>query len=281
LGEPTLLCYNFHMGDYIAKLSGDYISVDKSYGGSQIWFRDGEKGNLSRDNIIKGYGCGLIGASDILMYIGAVKKPAREKIGIGKRTDELGDVHTQSMTTAEYKSYIHRMEKLYFHIYPKLGMSGIMLMLGMNLYLLMHGREIKRETGRRFRARWGVRPTRIYESIEKMLAEEIPVIIAIGPGYFSKRRLRLYGVKPAATKAHYVTVTGIRRMKREHTSVELRGPARLRRKLWHSLYRDDDIYLEVSSWGRRYCISWNEYIDYVLQCDNFLFSNILYIGAKS
>ena len=38
--------------------------------------------------------------------------------------------------------------------------------------------------------------------------------------------------------------------------------------------------LEISSWGKKYYVNYNDYLDYVKKNDNFYFSNILYIKKK-
>jgi hypothetical protein len=40
------------------------------------------------------------------------------------------------------------------------------------------------------------------------------------------------------------------------------------------------IMLEISSWGKKYYVNYNDYRDYVKKNDNYYFSNILYIKKK-
>ena len=257
------------------KLDKPYISVDGSFGGNQGWFADIEKKNKGRT--LKGWGCGLIAASDVISFIlsGSFSEPES-----GKKADKRKSMNSplrkpekneaaphvpapgNSYTKDEYMNYVLGLEKTFFHILPKLGISGILLSLGMNIYFLINGRKIHKATGHRYMAHWFVRPGRLLTSIQEMLGNGIPVIIAIGPGFLRKDKVVFYDrreeggglhFKPVTkTKDHYVTVTGL---------IEAEG-----RTL-----------LEISSWGKRYYMDYDEYMNYVRKNDNFYFSNILYI----
>lgn len=227
------------------KLSKPYISIGNSFGGSQEWFKSDSGW---KEKAIRGYGCGLIGAADVIYFI----------TNSIKGMEKSGNINFDS-----YMDYVRKLEKKYFRIYPKLGISGILLSLWMNLYFFFHRKEIKEKTGHRFTARWAVLPWNILKRIKEMLNSDIPVIISIGPGFFRKARLSFYSrtvdkdgrvtyTPVTETKDHYVTVTGVIEEKK-------------------------DVHLEISSWGRKYYISYKEYVDYVKRNDNFFFSNILFI----
>ena len=270
------------------KLNSDYISVGSSFGGDQTWFENIDRKWKGR--AIKGFGCGLIGAADVLMYtlgqdvvlegvsetdsMDGSGNDAKSLSGLAKKrsgTDakKMSDIarnsSPNSINKELYMAYISRLEKLYFHILPKLGLSGILMALGVNLFFLTHRRLIRNITGCRFRAHWAVRPWKLLDKIREMLENDIPVVISIGPGFLRKDKVKLYSAtekngkihyKPVTqTKDHYVTVTGV---------VEL----------------SDITMIEISSWGKRYYINWKEYTDYVKKNDNYFFSNILYISKK-
>lgn len=237
-------------------LTKSYINVNGSFGGNQGWFvGSDESKNTWKERAIKGYGCGLVGAADVLMYI------LGSTFVFGQKKGNVTS-HDTEIKKEDYMGYLSRLEKRYFHIFPKLGLSGILLSLGLNLYFLFHGREIKKDTGCTFRARWAVRPSRLLDRIKEMLENDIPVIISIGPGFFRKQKVKFYNCeekdgklkfKPVTqTKDHYVTITGI-------------------------LETDKLTMLEISSWGKKYYVNWEEYKKYVKKCDNYYFSNILYI----
>ena len=207
------------------KLKNDYIVVrnkgKKSFGGSQEWY----KGN------IKGWGCGLIAATDILSYIR------------GENSFEFDDYTRKLMTN----------EKEYFHVFKKMGVSGLRLAHSLN--------GVFKKKKMPYRAKWGVNKKVLFSSIVEMLDNDIPVMISVGPGFFKKSEIDFYEYNPGNVKKfvpvlkckdHYVTITGIK----EYNS---------------------KVYLEISSWGERYYIDFKEYTDYVNKNDNYLFSNILYI----
>ena len=102
-----------------------------------------------------------------------------------------------------------------------------------------------------------------------MLEEGIPVTLSIGP--MGKHGVVFYDWVPKTNNhynfecnfhdelvaGHYVTVTGF-----------MEDEERGRRML------------EISSWGRKYYIDYDEYELAVKKYSNFLFSNILYIRNK-
>ncbi len=230
-----------------------YVSVDGSYGGNQGWFDS--LPNKMKSKTLQGYGCGLIAASDILSFVMSPKS-------------EYG--------REDYLKYVLEMEKGFFHVLPKLGVSGILLALGMNIYFLKNRKEIKEKTGHKYHARWFVRPSVMLDRIKEMLSNDIPVLIAVGPGFFRKDKVNLYDKTEDAegrlhfkpinkTKDHYVTVTGIIEAENCTGLGGESGPKTL---------------LEISSWGKRYYMDYDEYRRYVKKCDNPYFSNILYIKKK-
>lgn len=230
------------------KLKTPYVSVDGSYGGNQAWLSSIDRER--KGHTLMDYGCGLIGATDILLHL------MGEIDGVGASPDRKS-----------YMDVALRMERRLFHILPKLGISGILLALGMNIYFWRNRKRVRNVVGGRLHARWAVRPSRIIPCIREMLSEDIPVILAIGPAIFTRDKVTFYGrteqdgkmiFKPVSrAKDHYVTVTGM---------IEDQ--------------RDDTIMFEISSWGKRYYVNYNEYKNYIRKHDNYYFSNILYIKKK-
>ena len=110
------------------------------------------------------------------------------------------------------------------------------------------------------RASWCVRPGRILPRIEEMLRQDFPVILAIGPNFprfWGKRKVVLYRkengeyLPSTDIKAHFVVVTGMM-----------------------------DGYLQISSWGKEYYLSWTEYQRYMKKYSTCLTSNICRIQVK-
>lgn len=252
-------------------LKNNYIDVDGSFGGNQEWLKD--TGRPWKGKAISGYGCGLIGASDLLIHVLGADIIADRYI-----MDDADSVSPDEIMTSKgnidrdrYIGFIRYMERRYFHIFPKLGLSGILLMLGLNLFFFFNRKSIKDSSGCKLSARWAVRPSRILTCIKEMLENDIPVILSIGPGFLHKEKLKFYrknitatgesSYKPVTeTKDHYVTVTGVLEAKAKDDK--------------------DIVLLEISSWGRKYYVNFEEYQKYVRKNDNYYFSNILYIKKK-
>lgn len=205
-----------------------------TYGGSQL---------LSDSAVIKKCGCGVVAAADLFIYA------HRFRVGCHcDMFDRLGRV--LGVPLNEYNSVLRALSRRYFPLTPPFGINGLGLVCGMNLYFMTHSWSL--------RAQWGVRYRELWQSIESMLDDDIPVIIAVGPNmprFWQDNRLGLYTRLPdgnykriGAVKAHYMTVTAI-----------------------------DDDYLTVSSWGRKYYISRCEYDAYTRAYSNGLLCNIVYI----
>lgn len=208
-----------------AALRSPYLSVTtpngSSYGGSQTWFSDA---------LIHDYGCGLIAAHDLFHYFNP----------------------TQETTFSTIETYQQSVRKLrpFFPILPRLGMNGLMLMIGLNLLFLLNRMPE--------RAIWHIGYRNTGREIADLLHQDLPVILSIGnnfPLVWKKDRLSLYQknahgdfVKTSSVRAHYVTVTGI-----EHG------------------------WLRISSWGQEWYINWSEYRHFSRKKSCPLFSNICYI----
>ncbi len=275
----------------VVKLKNPYVTVEGSFGGNQGWFKDME--NKFKGKTINGFGCGLIGASDVLLHIlgtteNVLDKNLNSGIKIGKMESKTGgDLNhrlSQSVARVDYDKYIQYMEKHFFRILPKLGISGVLMAWNLNMYFLLNRKKIKKITGGRYWARWAVLPQNILSRIKEMLSNDIPVVLAIGPGMFRKNKLTFYNklngtdgsiiFKPITkTKDHYVTVTGV-----EEYIVTSNGSNGNKQD------RIDDsnskTMLEISSWGKKYYVNYSDYIDYVKKNDNYYFSNILYIKKR-
>lgn len=207
-------------------LQSPYLRVNTkngtAYGGNQAWFSY---------KFLQKTGCGVIGAADTLLHLS------------GK----------EEMTEEEYMEFAKTLWKKFLPVIPGFGMNGLTLMAGMNRYFKVHGMP--------YRARWRISGQKMVSRIDKMLAKDIPVILAVGPNFpfvWKKEKLTFYTkmsdgkyVPAVKTRAHFVTVTG-----------------------------REGVYLQISSWGKEYYIDIREYKEYVKQYSNPLVSNILSIKMK-
>lgn len=190
------------------------------YGGDQGWFDT---------KTAKEYGCGVIALANVII--------THERLTDRKNPGILKVEKSRYMQVAEV------LKKKYLPIIPKLGISGIELAIGANAYFLKNGLNVI--------ARWGVKPNNLWDSVDRMLKKNWPVILAIGPNntLIGKKCLDLQGdVSNSTARAHYVTITAA-----------------------------DEATITVSSWGSKYVILKEDYEAYMKKISNPLFSNILYI----
>lgn len=222
------------------KLKHPYISVTdadgRSYGGNQM--------RAEKSAIIK-CGCGPVAALDMLLYLNAFHDIT---IPFFKGLDASAEISNE-----DYQRLLRRFIKTCLPIIPPIGMNGISLMNGVNLFFLKNKMP--------YSARWGVAGKSTISVIEAMLNDDIPVIMAIGPNFpklWGDYKLSMYAgqqgealYRAAETNAHFVTVTGI-----------------------------DDELMQVSSWGKKYYIYLNEFKSYVKRHSLSFFSSILYVREK-
>lgn len=221
--------------DDSCRLRHSYISVGGSYGGSQSWF---ESWTMRRS------GCGVVAAGDVLLYLGLHRK--------GCRTEEMHGLFYEDgkISQERYKQYLLGLRRHYFPVLPGIGMSWLVLVLGMNRYFCKHGIKLKLS--------WSARPDKLVDRIREMLRKDFPVILAIGPNFppfLQRGKLKLYVRDEAGqyrhvtqTRAHFVVVTGLKEGK-----------------------------LQISSWGKCYYIDLEEYQAYSRHSSHVLMSSICYL----
>ncbi|MDA3846083.1 MAG: hypothetical protein PF505_05975 [Vallitaleaceae bacterium] len=245
----------------------NYISINQlnnscSYGGNQGWFHeivvDVNKEKAYHKGLrIKKYGCGLISATDVLLYI-------------NQNNAEWGEttLKQNQVDMSEYKTLVAEFDRHYFRARRNLGVLGPFLSLGFKKYIRNHKLRLK--------IKWGTfySSTTIYKKIVLMLKKDVPVIISIGPSRFGdkSRGIALYVLKPNSEsmtsnegnqdkviyeayktiKGHYVVVTGI--FLNEHNK---------------------HMMLRISSWGKLYYMDWEEYRNYHLHHSMPFTSSIL------
>ena len=203
------------------KLKSSYLKVETktgtAYGGNQAWFPY---------KFLQKTGCGVIGATDTLLHLN------------GK----------EEMSEEEYMEFAKMIWRKFLPVIPGFGMNGLTLMAGLNRYFKANEMP--------YRAHWRISGQKIVSRIDKMLAKDIPVILAIGPNFpfvWKKEKLTFYTktndnkyIPAAKTKAHFVIVTG-----------------------------RDASWLQISSWGKEYYIDIREYRRYVKRHSSFLVSNVI------
>lgn len=251
--------------DYIAvHYSGDnswcnHDGNSLSFGGSQMWMHDGNvvkwHQHFQKKKVLRDSGCGLISGADILLYL-AKKNDAYAT----PYTNVVLEKGQSIMEYDRYMAYLELMNENFFPINTIFGITGFSIARGINRYSRKHKLGIK--------ARWCASGKKMLSRIEEMLSKDIPITLSIGP--MRKNGVMFYDWMPDEknkynfetyshedyVSGHYVTITGLmcdesgRRM------------------------------LEISSWGRKYYINFDEFMETVKRHSNFLFSNVLYINLK-
>lgn len=163
-------------------LKNNFISVSTpnglDYGGNQ---------NYWKKSSMNGYGCGIIGVANILLY---------------KSQESSND--ESSISQEDYMDFCDKLRR-YLPILPFSGINGIELSLGFNTYCRINKIPLV--------SSWGVSRKNIYKEINSMLENDIPVIISAGPGFpqvWKKGKLNLYNFqmnRATSCRAHYMTVT--------------------------------------------------------------------------
>ncbi len=218
----------------------DYISVNKdnnlSYGGNQLW---------SDDAVMRQCGCGVIAAADLLLYLSAnnseySRGPVKEL------------TQSAALPHCLYEKFTTELKRKYLPLLSPFGMNGLTLAIGVNMYFLRWRIPLS--------ARWGVTHRNLWEKMEDMLEQDIPVIFAVGPNFplvWQNNRLNFYSkssdsyFKSNSANAHFITLTGI-----------------------------DDDWLRISSWGKQFYISKQEFMKYSKMHSLDILSNMLYIRKK-
>lgn len=187
-------------------------------------------------------GCGDVAALEVLAYLSRFR---------GCRIDFLEDLPQGSVSAELYEEKAELISKKYFPAVYPLGVTVFGMALGMNAVFTKYRLP--------YRAVWGVRPGRLRCSIEEMLDSDIPVIMAAGknfPNIFGKESLALYRYgtdhRAGSVRAHYYIVTALEGDK-----------------------------MTISSWGRKYTVSFSEFETYASAVSNPFLSSILYIKCRN
>ena len=192
-------------------------------------------------------GCGAVAALDLFLYL------FRYHLGRDQADRALPFPAAWPMDQEQYLALLRFFRKKYFPLIPGHGINGLSLALGVNAFFLKNRLP--------FLAVWGVPYRKLWDAIREMLERDIPVVFSVGPNFpvfWQHHKLRFYVrradgdyVPGPQTHAHYVTITGM-----------------------------DEQWLQIASWGRRYYIRRDEYMDYVKKYSARFVSNILYIHKK-
>lgn len=224
----------------VLALQHTYPAVERggavSYGGSQMF---------SPDPAVRRCGCGLVAALDMLLYLGRYRP--------GCAVDFL-PWDGRPIPPERYEALLQSLRRRYLPLGYPFGINGLLLSAGLNR--LFRAQRIP------LSARWVWRRGELWPGLDRMLSDDLPVILAVGPNFpllLSRKNLlpfcrfdgagQLHPV--TSTAAHYVTVTG----------------------------RDRE-WLRCSSWGREYYLRTRDFTEYAERHSSYVFSNILKVEER-
>lgn len=161
---------------------------------------------------------------------------------------------TEFSSIDEYRSYFKSISKNALWIPTRLGLNFI--------HITLAAKSIFRKNKLSYKIKWCFSRKKLYTRIKGMLINNIPVILCI-PKILkpskNKEELSFYDCsvnKVSKTHGHFVTVTGI--------------------------YEDNNkLYLQISSWGKKFYISFEEYVQFSKHHIFGFLGNILYIEPSS
>lgn len=191
-------------------------------------------------------GCGLVCALDLLLYLHRCR-PACALPFLAKAAA------AHPVPYPQYEEAAAFLRRRWLPLVYPFGTTGRVIAWGLNRCFAKYGLPL--------RARWGVGWDSLFETIAAMLQNDLPVVLAVGQNFpfpWGRHRMKFYVAAPdgqyrsaARTKAHFVNVTAI-----------------------------EEGWMQVSSWGRVYYISCEEYRQYALRHSCRRFCNILYLKEE-
>ena len=228
-------------------LSENFIQVadrtaNQSFGGNQGWFYIDKFGNLSRQ------GCGVIAAVDTFLYLSGRYCNSFEKYSY--------EVVAFCRNRRLAKLF---MKEISFRKYDNISFAIGIIPIQISGFL---NKQMK-FTGRKMHFKWnGIHGHRdLYFKMKSMISRNIPVIWSL---YSHGKQIKLYVKNPADrfvysgmdVNNHYVTATAV----------------------YEDCSKEHSKMIEISSWGKKYYIDFDEYLEYVgNSLINKYCSNILYI----
>lgn len=236
----------------------EYVGISHgghmSYGGDQNWFSVDKW--MSREYLLHKWGCGAVAAGDLFLYL------AKSSRRYGTASTSLARIARPVIDWEDYKLYMQHIASTFTMILPGSGMNGFALAAAVRRYCLKYRIPMT--------IAWKgfMDDQQMLQVMRKMLREDLPVILSIGPNtplVFMKRGVPFYTMNERqefinsghlAVHSHFVTVTGI--IGRKHKQVML----------------------QISSWGKKYYIDYQEYRAYVNEKGDELTSSLLYLSKE-
>lgn len=204
------------------------------YGGSQSLLPQKNEQN---------YGCGIIASANVISYLTRYHKCYD---GLFDRIS-----HFDSIPLSLFNNACMRLARGLLKPIPRFGINGLFLAWGLNSFF--RRRHIP------FRAKWCMKQSLMWNRMEQMLEDDLPVIFAVGPALpWKKAEVCFYKklhdgtYKPSVRiNAHFITATGL-----------------------------DAEWIRISSWGKKYYINRAEYEEYINNNSSPVVTNLLLLKKK-
>lgn len=252
----------------------DYIRITKdssfSYGGSQMWFP--HKNWLRKDYILYNYGCGTIAAADFFLYL-ALQKEAY-------RSPETNIVlqGNRSISYNDYYSYVHRINDRYTKTHRVIAVLGPKLASALESYARVNSYQFHAAW------KWSLGYYDMYDMIEEMLSEDIPVILSIGPNtplLWGGKGIPFYEREEIENALNLTDAESAAGELRTHYYKEVMQNINSHYVTVTALIKDDEIntiMLRISSWGKQFYINYEEYRNYIEETSGTYTSSLVYVN---
>ena len=217
------------------RLQHPYPAVD--------WAEEGSFGGSQSRSAswqIRKCGCGAVAMTDLAIYL--TRHHGCEGSMLVQEAASLDPIPAEL-----YDRCCCDLQRKYLPMVPPFGINGLTLTAGMNAYCGIHRLPP--------RFRWNTGKKNLWKIIGQALERDLPVVLAIGPNLpalWQQHKVNLYRksgetyTAVTSVKAHYVMVTAM-----------------------------DENWLEISSWGKKYYIHKQEYLQYGEKHSTFLVHNAL------
>lgn len=172
-------------------------------------------------------GCGVVAVTDLVRYLHLYHASGSSDVFSGVPREAVIPVPV-------YDLCVKRMRRQFIPVTYPVGTTGFALAIGLNRYFRCYDLPLK--------ARWGVKKDEVWQEIDRMLDDDLPVILSVGnrfPCFWKKDGAAVYRrvggamEKAGQLHAHYVTVLEM-----------------------------DDRWLKIASWGKEYFLSKEEFLRY-------------------
>lgn len=205
----------------------------------------GGKQQLLTSKTMQHCGCGVVAALDLIRYLHLYDPACRTSFFTGVE-------ESAALPVPVYDLCAQRMRRNYLPVIYPVGTTGFSLAGGLNRYFKQYGLPLK--------AKWGVPKQQLWQEIQSMLDQDLPVILSVGnhfPKFWDKRGAVLHlrsgedWKEASHIHAHYAVVLAM-----------------------------DETWLRISSWGREYYLARDEFLRYRDSESLSLLCNIVWICRK-